>query len=97
MLTACEFYLGDPRQVVVTGPSDDAATRALLRVVHARFAANRIVLLIDNEETRRAFAAGIPAIESMRPAGGQPSAYVCRGFACQLPVTEAAQLAELLQ
>jgi uncharacterized protein YyaL (SSP411 family) len=33
----------------------------------------------------------------MRPAGDIPSAYVCRNFTCQLPVTEAAQLTELLQ
>jgi uncharacterized protein YyaL (SSP411 family) len=59
--------------------------------------ANRIVLLVDTEETRHALAAGIPAIEAMQLAGGLPSAYVCRNYACQLPVTEAAQLAELLQ
>ena len=40
---------------------------------------------------------GIPAIDAMQPAGGIPTAYVCRNYACQLPVTEAAQLAELLQ
>ncbi len=97
MLTACEFYLADPRQIVVAGPRDSAATRGLLRAFHARFVANRIVLLIDNDETRRALSAGIPAIEAMQPPAGQPSAYVCRNFTCQLPVTEAAQLAELLQ
>ncbi len=97
MLTACEFYLAEPRQIVVAGPRDSAGTRALLRAIHARFLANRIVLLVDTGETRRAFARGIPAIEAMQPVGGVPSAYVCRNFACQLPVTEAAQLAELLQ
>jgi hypothetical protein len=97
MLTAGEFYLADPRQIVVAGPRDDPATRALLGAFHARFVANRIVLLIDSDDARRAFARGIPAIESMRPAAGQPSAYVCRDYSCQLPVTEAAQLAELLQ
>ena len=97
MLTACEFYLAEPRQIVVVGPRDSAGTRALLRAFHSRFVANRIVLLVDTEETRHALAAGIPAIEAMQLAGGLPSAYVCRNYACQLPVTEAAQLAELLQ
>jgi uncharacterized protein YyaL (SSP411 family) len=97
MLTACEFYLAEPRQIVVVGPRDAEGTRALLRAIQARFVANRIVLLVDSEETRRALARGIPTIESMQPAGGIPSAYVCRNYACQLPVTEAAQLTELLQ
>ncbi|MGD0670247.1 MAG: thioredoxin domain-containing protein, partial [Bryobacteraceae bacterium] len=97
MLTACEFYLAEPRQIVIVGPRDAAGTRALLRAFHTRFVANRIVLLIDTEETRRALVRGIPAIESMQPSGGRPSAYVCRNYTCQLPVTEAGQLAELLQ
>ncbi|MGA2272979.1 MAG: thioredoxin domain-containing protein [Bryobacteraceae bacterium] len=97
MLTACEFSLAEPRQIVVVGPRESAATRALLRAVHARFVANRIVLLVDTDETRRALAPRIPSIETMRPADGLPSAYVCHNYTCQLPVTEAAQLAELLQ
>jgi uncharacterized protein len=97
MLTACEFYLAEPRQIVIAGPRDSAGTLALLRAFHARFVANRIVLLVDTDETRRALAAGIPAIETMQPGGGRPSAYVCRNYTCQLPVTEAAELAELLQ
>jgi len=97
MLTACEFYLAEPRQIIVAGPRDAAGTRDLLRAFHARFVANRIVLLVDTDETRRALAAGIPAIEAMQPAGGRPSAYVCRNYTCRLPVTEAGQLTELLQ
>jgi uncharacterized protein YyaL (SSP411 family) len=97
MLTACEFFLAEPRQIVIAGTRDVAGTRVLLRAFHARFVANRIVLLVDTDETRRALAAGIPAIEGMQPVGGRPSAYVCRHYTCQLPVTEAAQLAELLQ
>ncbi len=97
MLTACEFYLAEPRQIVIVGPRDASGTRALLRAFHARFVANRIVLLVDTEETRRALVRGIPAIESMQPAVGRPSAYVCRNYTCQLPVTEVAQLTELLQ
>jgi uncharacterized protein YyaL (SSP411 family) len=97
MLTACEFYLAEPRQIVIAGARDAAGTRALLRAFHAGFVANRIVLLVDSDETRRALAAGIPAIEAMQPVGGLPSAYVCRNYTCQLPITEAAQLTELLQ
>ncbi|MFY9725894.1 MAG: thioredoxin domain-containing protein [Bryobacteraceae bacterium] len=97
MLTACEFYLAEPRQIVIVGTRDAAGTRDLLRAFHTRFVANRIVLLVDTEETRRALAAAIPAIEFMQPAGGSPSAYVCRNYTCQLPITEAGQLAELLQ
>ena len=97
MLAAAEFYLAQPRQVVIAGPRDHPGTRELLRAFHSRFVANRIVLLVDSAETRRALAAGVPAIEAIEPAGGVPAAYVCQNYTCQLPVTGGGQLAELLQ
>jgi uncharacterized protein YyaL (SSP411 family) len=58
---------------------------------------SRVVLLVDSPETQRALAAGIPSIESMRPLDGSASAYVCRNYTCQLPVSEPAKFAELIQ
>jgi hypothetical protein len=97
MLAACEFLLGDARQVIVVGERGAADTLALLRELHARFIPNRIVLLVDSPETRSALAAGIPAIEDMHRLDGRAAAYVCRDYTCQLPVSEAARLGELLQ
>jgi uncharacterized protein len=97
MLSACEFLLGQPRQVVIAGEKDAADTRALLRVLHSRFVPHRVTLLLDSAETRRLLAAGIPAIASMDKVEGRAAAYVCRNSTCQLPVSEPARLAELLQ
>jgi uncharacterized protein YyaL (SSP411 family) len=97
MLAGCEFLLGEPREIILAGERDSAEMRALLSELHSRFVPNRVVLLVDTEETRRALAAGIPSIESMSPAGGLARAYVCRNYTCQLPVSEPAQFAELIQ
>ena len=97
MLAACEFYLGSPREIIVAGERRGADTEALLRTVHARFLPNRVTLLIDSAETARALSARTPEIRSMRALDGRAAAYVCRDFACRLPVSEAAELAELLQ
>ena len=37
------------------------------------------------------------AVADMRELDGRASAYVCRDYTCQLPVADAAQLAELIQ
>jgi uncharacterized protein YyaL (SSP411 family) len=52
---------------------------------------------VDSAETRSALAAGIPAIEEMHKLDGRAAAYVCRDYTCQLPVSEAARLGELVQ
>jgi uncharacterized protein YyaL (SSP411 family) len=33
----------------------------------------------------------------MRELNGQPTAYVCQGYVCQLPVNEVSKFVELLQ
>ena len=97
MLAACEFLLSEPRQIIVVGDKGGADTEALLRTFHARFVPNASVLLVDSEEARDTLAAGIPAIHSMRKIADCASVYVCRNYTCQLPVSEAARFAELLQ
>jgi len=97
MLAASEFRVNEPRQVIVAGAREAPDTRALLRTIHTRFLPNRILLLLDSDETRAALAAGSPAVASMRPLDGRATAYVCRNFACQLPVSDVGALAELLQ
>jgi uncharacterized protein YyaL (SSP411 family) len=97
MLAACEFYLGQRRQIVIAGERDDAGTQALLRELHSHFLPNRIALLVDSEETRRALSGWIPSVAAMAKANGLASAYVCRDYACQLPVSEPVEFRQLLQ
>jgi len=52
---------------------------------------------VDSPEARKALAAGIPSIDSMLPLDGRASAYVCRNYTCQLPVSEPAKFADLIQ
>jgi len=97
MLAACEFRSGEPRQIVLVGERDEADTRALVRTLYSRFVPHRIVLLVDSPATRQALAARIPTIAAMEKLQGRASAYVCRNYTCQLPVSEPEQLAELIQ
>jgi uncharacterized protein YyaL (SSP411 family) len=97
MLAACEFLLGQPRQIIVVGEKNAPDTQALLRTLHSHFSPHRVALLVDSPETRRLLAAGIPAIASMDKLEGKAAVYVCRNSTCQLPVSGTKQFAELLQ
>jgi uncharacterized protein len=97
MLCAVEFQTAEPREILIAGERDAADTQTLLRTLWSHFVPNRIVLLIDSPEARRVLGQGIASVESMTPVNGRASAYVCRNYACQLPVSEAEKFAELLQ
>ena len=97
MLTACEFLLGEPREIILAGRRDSSQMRALLAELNRRFVPSRVVLLVDSPEAQKTLAAGIPSIEFMNPPEAGATAYVCRNYACQLPVSEPAKFAELIQ
>ncbi len=62
MLAACEFFLAEPRQIVLAGERGRADTEALVRAFYARFLPHRIVLLVDSPDTRRGWPQWIPEI-----------------------------------
>jgi hypothetical protein len=99
MLLAVDFFLSEPREVVLVRPrtADDSAlvvTRddsALVDTLRARFApAQVLVRHQEGEEAQTELARERPAI------GGKPTAYVCTRGACQLPVNDAAALLRML-
>ncbi|HUI54659.1 MAG TPA: thioredoxin domain-containing protein [Bryobacteraceae bacterium] len=97
MLAACEFRFGQARQIILVGDRNGEDTNVLLRTLYSRFVPHRVVLLLDSDDTRSAFAAAIPAIGAMEQLDGRATAYVCRNYACQLPVCGAARFDELIQ
>ena len=96
MLSALDFHLGAPKQIVIAGAPDAPDTRALLRAVHARFLPNRVLLFADGGEGQRALARHAGFIAGMRPVRGAAAAYICEHGACQAPVTDPAALDEHL-
>ncbi len=93
MLAACGFLVRQPRQIVLAGEPGALDFPALLRELHSRFLPDCVVLRVDSPESRAFLSAGIPTIASM----SQPGAYVCRNYTCRLPVSTAAEFAELIQ
>jgi uncharacterized protein YyaL (SSP411 family) len=93
MLAACEFRLGDPRQIVLAG--DDL--QPLARALHSRYLPNKVVHGLTSDDARRRLAKWIPAVGEMRAVNGRAAAYVCRNYTCQLPVTGVDEFLALIQ
>jgi uncharacterized protein len=95
MLVAFDYSLALRREVVIAGSRDPA--RPFLRQLRTRFLPHTVVLLLDSEHTRRELQAIFPAAAEMREINGRPTAYVCQGYTCKLPVNEVSKFVELLQ
>jgi uncharacterized protein len=93
-LQAIDLALAPVAEVAIVGDPRDEGTQALLREAQSGYAPNRVVALAPNEAA--AAASPIPLLHDRTLVRGKPAAYVCRGFACRLPVTDAEALREQL-
>jgi hypothetical protein len=80
----CYDYLTDPDRNRRTRTS----AAELLKVVPQSYQPRQIVLLADGGENQEFLAQHVPKIADMAPINGKATAYVCRNFACDVPVTD---------
>ena len=96
MLVALSWSRAKPKQIVIAGERDDAATKAMLGEVHRHFLPHRILILADGGAGQKFFAERVEFMKSVTPTNNQTTAYVCENFVCQLPTTDVKTLAQLL-
>ncbi len=90
-LAGCEFHL-QPVQVAIIGRREQAGTEALLSAVFDASIPSRVLMVVDPQEK---LPKGHPA-HGKQQKSHQPTAYVCVGTQCSLPVTDPAGLAQVL-
>ncbi|MCH9040291.1 MAG: thioredoxin domain-containing protein [Chloroflexi bacterium] len=90
-----DFLLSSPKEVVVVGPRWDEKTEALFREVYRHHMPNRVFLGVDPSASGES-GTDIPLLQDRVTLGGQPTAYVCENYVCNLPVTDPKELAKQL-
>ncbi|HJX38750.1 MAG TPA: thioredoxin domain-containing protein [Anaerolineae bacterium] len=94
LLSVLNFYLSPPEEIAIVGDPSEDDSQELLKVVYARYRPSKVVavgLPSDEEE------GPIPLLAGRRAVRGHATAYVCRRFACQQPVTTPRDLAAQLR
>jgi len=86
-LSAADFLLSTPKEVVIVGDQADQDTQALLRVVFEPFLPNKVVAGVDGAHT-----ADLPLLEGRERRYGHATAYVCEHYVCQAPTTDPEEL-----
>ncbi len=96
LLLAIDFGLGPSNEVVVAGSpgGDDAA--AMLKALRKPFLPNKVVLFRPSGEPAPAIVGVAPYTANQHGIDGKATAYVCRGYNCELPTTDPAKMVELL-
>jgi uncharacterized protein YyaL (SSP411 family) len=87
MLHALDFWLDEPRRVVIAGDANSKTFHELLHAAHSVYQPNKIVL--SNTGAVEPFAKTLTA-------KNEATVFVCVGNACQLPTNDAAKVKELL-
>ncbi|MGB1251223.1 MAG: thioredoxin domain-containing protein [Candidatus Promineifilaceae bacterium] len=86
-LSTAWLLLNEPKEVAIVGEVADAI--GLIAVVQGEFRPNTI-LAVGTSST-------IPLLANREQLNGQPTAYVCENFTCQLPTTDPRQLNVLME
>src|SRR5918993_4141888 len=93
-LSALDFYVSTPREVVIVAPAAAPHDRALAREVWKRYLPNKV--LVQAAEGDEQSLALLPLLLDRKAVGGRPTAYVCENYSCRQPVSTAEALAAQL-
>ena len=88
MLHALDFWLGEPRRVVIAGAPNSLKARELLSAVHSVYQPDKIVL--GNAGAVEEFARSLPV-------KNEAMVYLCTGQSCQPPTSDPAKVEEMLK
>jgi uncharacterized protein YyaL (SSP411 family) len=90
LLCALDLYLASSYEIAIIGDPSSGETKALINEVFEIYLPNKVVALAapgDREAARQ-----IKLLEHRHEVDGKATAYVCRNFFCEAPVTDPAGL-----
>jgi uncharacterized protein YyaL (SSP411 family) len=88
LLLGLDYFLEEPRRVLIVGDLHLAKTRALIHAAHSVYQPNKVVL--GNVGPVEPFAKTLPTKDA-------PTAFLCTGTACQPPTGDADKLRQLMK
>ncbi|MBV9274459.1 MAG: hypothetical protein JO333_11240 [Verrucomicrobia bacterium] len=94
LLAGLSALLSDPVQIVIA--TKDKLQEPLIKVIREIYLPDKVILCADGSGGQDWLIQHIPALRGMELINGKSAAYVCRHFACELPVTSPEELRKRL-
>jgi uncharacterized protein YyaL (SSP411 family) len=92
LLGSMDMELNGAIQIALVGSAGDAGFKALERVVAEHYVPSLVLAGAEPEDVR-----SVKLLEGRPLRDGKATAYVCRGYTCDAPVTEPLELARQLE
>jgi uncharacterized protein YyaL (SSP411 family) len=96
-MIALDFAIGPSYEIVVAGKSDAEDSAALLRTVRESFLPNKVLLFRPTNEENPPITKLSAFTQAQHSLYGRATAYVCRNFVCEKPVTNPVELSRLIR
>lgn len=94
-LSALDFYLASPKEIVIVGSRNSPATLALLRILYTTWVPNKVVAAYDPDDPTA--VPDLKLLSGRTMIDHQPTVYICHRNTCLPPVTDPAALSAQLQ
>ena len=89
-ILAADFFLNSMKEIAIVGRKDSKDTQKLLQALHGVYFPYRVIAFMDPDSSqKKSLAKKIPLLAGKKIIDGKSTAYVCKNFTCQLPVTDA--------
>ncbi|MFW5997068.1 MAG: thioredoxin domain-containing protein, partial [Lentisphaeria bacterium] len=96
-LAAADFAAGQVSEIVVAGEKNEELTEKFLSILRNKYLPRTVLSFIDTETPDAdKYRQQIPLLAEKYRVEGKPAVYICQGFTCQRPITQAEELRQAL-
>ena len=96
-LSAIDFMLDKPKEIVLAGEPGSEDFDALARTIRQRFLPSKVVALAASGDGAGSLEDLMPMLKEKGKIDGKATAYVCENYTCKQPVTDPEALAKQLE
>ncbi|MFA7228761.1 MAG: hypothetical protein WC061_06990, partial [Melioribacteraceae bacterium] len=95
MLQALDYSFGPSNEIIIAGDIKNNKTKAIISKLSSEFIPNKVVILKDRRDQN--FNPSFKYLQSYSEIDAGTAVYLCKDYACSLPVTEAEELLKLVR
>lgn len=88
-LLGIDYLLGKSYEIVICGDRNSEDTKNMIRALNKEFIPNKVVLFNPINEDNSEITKIAPYVKDEKAVGGKATAYICKNFACGMPITDA--------